>query len=137
MAIGVRSGISARRQFVCALVESAIFAFTYMGASLVRLGGDVDSWLTKDLLVTKSVVAAAVFGLSFYYHDLYDNFAFRRRLELFLRVSQAFAAGTVLLTLLFYVVPPLEMSRSGLLFYVPTALFAVLVWRGVFVWAYA
>lgn len=127
--------VSSPRQALCALVESAILVVTFLVAVTVHdrwTPGDLSEW---RLVIPKAVLSALAMGLCLYYNDLYEDFALRRRVELFLRVGQSFGVGTLLLALTYYLAPPLRVGRSILFLHVPMALAGVLIWRGVFIWA--
>ena len=126
---------TSRPQFLCALAEAAIILLSFIAASMLRFQGDIHDFLDMEFVVLKAVLVALVFSMTLYYHDLYENFALRWRLEFFLRISQAFAVGTLVLALVFYVLPQLGVGRGILLLQVPMALGGVLLWRGLFLWA--
>ncbi len=108
---------------LCALAESAILVGAFVGAVLVRF-----EHLNYRQLPFKALLSALVVQLCFYYTDLYEESSFRWRVELFLRLAQAFVIAAILLSLVFYAAPVLTVGR-GLL-----AIFAVLGLAGVFVW---
>ena len=121
-----------RRQVLCALGESAILVSSLLAAVVLRLGWDAH----EVLLIPKAILCALVLQLCLYYGDLYEDFAIRRRVELFLRISQAFLVGTLILTLVYFIFPAFLVGRGILLIYLPLALAGVLAWRSAFRWAW-
>lgn len=132
---GVVLPVSSPRQALCAFVEAGIVVASFVAAVLLRFASDPQDLLHQKLLVPKAALSAFAIALCLYYNDLYEDFALRRRVELFLRVGQSFAVATLLLALTYYLVPVMEVGRGILLIHLPTALVGVLLWRGVFFWA--
>jgi len=123
------------RQVLCAIAEAAIVVVTLLVAVEIHHAWHPANHSELRLLVPKALLSAVVMGLCLYYNDLYEYFALRRRVELFLRIGQSFGVGTLLLALTYYLVPPLEVGRRVLFLHVPMALAGVLIWRGLFSWA--
>jgi sugar transferase (PEP-CTERM system associated) len=108
---------------------------TFLTAVSLRYAWNPEDLSSQRMVIPKVILSALVIGLCLYFNDLYEDFALRRRIELYVRVGESFAVGTLLLVVTYYLVPPLEVGRSILLLHLPMALAAVLVWRGVFLWA--
>jgi sugar transferase (PEP-CTERM system associated) len=123
------------RQALCAIAESAIVVVTFLVAVEIHHAWHPGNQSELRLVVPKALLSAVVMGLCLYYNDLYEYFALRRRVELFLRIGQSFGVGTLLLALTYYLVQPLKVGRSVLFLHVPMALVGVLIWRGLFSWA--
>jgi FlaA1/EpsC-like NDP-sugar epimerase len=67
-----------------------------------------------------------------YYFDLYDTSILSNRREVLTRLVQVLGVGCILLALVYYVYPPLELGRG--IFLIGLALVAVilLLWRRLF-----
>jgi sugar transferase (PEP-CTERM system associated) len=125
------SATSSLRPLLCAAVEAVILTLSVM-ASAVRLAADHS--VEPRMLVARALVIAVILQLCLYYNDLYEDFAWRRRVELFVRVGQSFAVGVVVLTLTYYAVPLLDVGRRVLAVYLPLSFVAIVSWRFVFRW---
>jgi sugar transferase (PEP-CTERM system associated) len=122
------------RQALFLLIESAILFAVLLLAVLSRFAahqtllGD-DQWLVPKILLTTLVVQ-----LCFYYCDLYDDRVMRWRTEFFVRLGKALLAATLLLALVYYLLPALKFGRGILLVYLPLAMLAILLWRTLHQW---
>jgi sugar transferase (PEP-CTERM system associated) len=112
--------------------ETALLLGAFFLAGFVRLGDDLWSY---ELLLPKAVLCVAILQLSLYYGELYD-FRARRRTELFLKLGQCVAAGTVALAVVFFAVPALVVGRGIFGLFVPFALLALLGWRLLVGWTW-
>ena len=94
---------------------------SFLLALYLRLGGDgfVDQIDQRDGLL-KIGLAACVWLVSIYFHDLYDYQILSMRKEMALRTVQAIGVSWVLLAVLYYLVPSLEIGRG-------TALYAIAI----------
>jgi len=81
-----------------------------------------DGWL-------KIALASAVCLLALYSYDLYDYIVMTNRRELLLRLVQSLGIAWVLLSILFYFVPPLLIGRGVSVLSVPMILGLLLGWR--------
>jgi sugar transferase (PEP-CTERM system associated) len=127
-----RSTAAALRPLVCAAVEAALLTLLVLVVAVETSGGGLPE---PRVLVLKALFVAVVLQLCLYYNDLYEVFAWRRRVELFVGVGQSFAAGAAVLTLVYYALPLLDVGRRVLFSYLPVSFVAVVAWRFVFRWA--
>lgn len=124
--------MSPRARGVGIASESVLLLGVFLLAGFVRLGpGEWD----YELLLPKALLCVAVFQLSLFYGDLYDT-RVRRPIELFLRLGQCVAAGTVALAVVFFAVPALVVGRGIFGLFVPFALLALLGWRLLSAWTW-
>jgi sugar transferase (PEP-CTERM system associated) len=126
---------ASNRQTVCALVEFVLLILAFVAAVGIRFyqhpsGRPFD----LHLLWLKAAVSALILQVCMYYTDLYEDSAMRRRVEVLLRFGQAFLFGTLILVLVYYAVPPLQVGRGILLIFLPLSLAAVALWRAFFAW---
>jgi sugar transferase (PEP-CTERM system associated) len=127
--------VVSNRQTVCGLVEFVLLVLAFVAAVGIRFHDDPSGRpFDHNLLWLKAVINALILQVCIYYTDLYEDSAMRRRIEVLLRFAQAFFFGTLILTLVYYVAPPLEVGRGILLIFLPLSLAALLLWRSAFVW---
>jgi sugar transferase (PEP-CTERM system associated) len=117
---------------LCALVEFVLLAGAFFGAAFVRFGADA---FTQELIVVKALVGVLVLQAAFFYGELYENQGMRRRVELFQRLAQCFAAGAVVLIVVTYAFD-IQLGRGVLAMFAAMGFSAVLAWRLVFLWAF-
>lgn len=120
----------------CAAVEFLLLVGSYLGAATLRFGADDGGPFAHPWILAKTLIAALVLQACLYYGELYENRGMRRRVELFLRLSQVFVAGALVLIVLSYALPELLFGRGLLALYLGLAFPAVMAWRLLFVWAY-
>jgi sugar transferase (PEP-CTERM system associated) len=114
------------------LVDITILAVTLWVALAVRLG---DAFPSYEGVLLKGAVFVCALLIGFYYNDLYGGRAPRGTTVLALRVIQGFVTAGVLLALLYYALPDLELGRSVFLLHPPIAFIALLAWRMTYYWA--
>jgi sugar transferase (PEP-CTERM system associated) len=131
---GTQVTTSSVRELVCALVESALLMAMLLLSTAIRFSNEFDEFLEYEGLLSKAILSALVLQLSIYYSDLYEESSFRPRMEPFLRLSQAFAVGAVVLSLVYYLFPAVRVGRGILLIYLPLSLVSLLLWRSAFLW---
>jgi sugar transferase (PEP-CTERM system associated) len=127
--------MSLRARGIGVLSEGVLVFLSFVGAVLIRLGGDLRGTVEHPNLIAKGLLCVAAVALSLYYGDLYDYPA-RRRTELFLRLGQCMALAAVALAVLFFLVPGLRVGRSIFTLFLLLAWSALLVWRLVVLWSW-
>jgi sugar transferase (PEP-CTERM system associated) len=125
---------SSLRPWLCAAGESAILIMALLAATALRSANARKGVLHPDLLVAKALVNALVVQLCFYYNDLYEDVALRQRMELYLRLGKSLLVGAVILMVVYYAVPVLEVGRGIMALYLALAYAAIVAWRVVFAW---
>jgi len=128
--------MSLRARGVGAAIESGILLAVFLLAVVLRFG-DLGALWEYEALLPKAVLCAVVVQLSLYYGELYEFRVFRRRLEVFLRLGQCMAVATVVLTVVFFAVPRLEVGRGIFGIYFPLAWSALLAWRHFLLWTWS
>jgi sugar transferase (PEP-CTERM system associated) len=116
-------------------VETMLLFLVGMAAAYIRLTDDVmwevfnrQGWM-KLLLVTLFI------QLSFYLFDLYDLPATRRYRRVLFNLAKSLGSATVLLSILFYAVPMLELGRGVFLVDLALSFIAIAAWRLVVAWS--
>jgi sugar transferase (PEP-CTERM system associated) len=113
--------------------EACLVGLAFVAAMIARLGAsDASVQLSDEQGLLKIIVVSGTFIASMYYFDLYDTSILSNRRELASRLIQALGSVCILLAILYYVYPPLQLGRG--IFLIGIALVAVilLLWRGLF-----
>src|SRR5262249_21403819 len=128
--LGPMSPSASRLRFaLLVLSETLIIGVSFVLAAALRLGPA--EFASYEFLLPKAFLSAVVLQLCLYYGDLYEEFASPSFLDLFLRLARAFAAGTLILSLIYFGVPDLLVGRGILLIHLPLAFLGTLAWRQV------
>lgn len=104
-------------------------------ALAVRLRAGSFDFAPDAVFWLKGIVTVLAVQLSFYYAEIYDDWALRSRMEFFLRLCQSFVAATFLLTLLYYLAPAVRVEPRTLLLALPLSATGVLAWHTAQRWA--
>jgi sugar transferase (PEP-CTERM system associated) len=113
--------------------EACLVTFAFLVAMLARLGAnDAYIMLNYEQGFPKIVFVSAAFVLCMYYFDLYDSSVLSNRREVLTRVIQVLGTVCILLAVLYYIYPPLQLGRG--IFLIGFVLVAVLLlsWRRLF-----
>ena len=121
------------RTLLLGISEAALVTFGFVVATIARLGQDeatLTLYYQQGLL--KIFAVAAVFIICMYYFDLYDSFICSNQREILTRLVQVFGTVCILMALLYYVFPPLQLGRG--IFLIGFAFVAILLvfWRKLF-----
>ena len=95
---------------VADIVEVAALLVAFFAAVLLRFGEVAE----YPLLVPKALCNTAVIAFCLSYADLFDGFSYRSRLEEALRVVQSLLAAVLLLALVYWTLPALQVGRGVL-----------------------
>jgi sugar transferase (PEP-CTERM system associated) len=101
--------------------EACLVALAFVAATIARLGpNDATLMLGYEQGAAKILVASAAFITCMFYFDLYNSTILRNRQEVLSRLIAVLGAACILLALLYYVYPALQLGRGifaiGLLF---------------------
>src|SRR5689334_10226070 len=123
------------RRFLFVVIESSLLLLCGFFALYVRVLGDTGYELIARRGWLKLIAVTLVIQLSFYLFDLYDLPATRSYRRVIANMAIAMAVATILLSLLFYVVPALSLGRG--IFLVMIAFSAVVIpgWRWLAAWS--
>jgi sugar transferase (PEP-CTERM system associated) len=112
--------------------EVILICLSFALAAVVMLGRDADILLGDERGLLKIAVIAAIYMLCMYYLDLYDSRILTSRHEVLTRLLQVVGLGTVLLTLVYYAYPEIQLGRGisllGLFLLIPV----LMLWRELF-----
>jgi sugar transferase (PEP-CTERM system associated) len=113
--------------------EACLVALAFVAATIARLGpSDASLMLIYEQGAIKIFVVSAAFVTCMYYFDLYDSSILSNRREVLSRLIAMLGTACILLALLYYVSPALELGRG--IFAIGFLLVAVvlLLWRRLF-----
>jgi sugar transferase (PEP-CTERM system associated) len=121
------------RTLFLGISEACLVTAAFLIATIVRLGdSDAGLMLRYEQGFLKIVVVSGVVMACMYYFDLYDSAILSNRREVLTRIVQVLGTVCVLLAMLYYVYPPLELGR-GIFLIGFTFLTALLfLWRRLF-----
>jgi sugar transferase (PEP-CTERM system associated) len=122
------------RSVALAAFETMLIVVAITAAAFIRFGGRAPEFIVVDDGIFKILIVAAVLQACLYYADLYDVRTLADRRELFVRLVQALAAASFVLSGVYYLLPSLIIGRGVILL---AALFLVTLipsWRFIFEW---
>lgn len=105
-------------------------AFTL--ALIARAGRDADLVFEDEHGVYKIALVAAVYLLCMYYLDLYDTKILTNRHEILTRILQVLGFGTIVLAVVYYSFPGVQLGRGTFLLGLLFALPCLVLWREAF-----
>lgn len=121
------------RTLFLGISEACLVTLAFVAATIARLGAnDAGLMLNYEQGFLKISVVAVMFIICMYYFDLYDSSILANHREVITRVIQVLGTVCILLAVLYYVYPPLELGRG--IFLIGFVLVAVLLlfWRRLF-----
>ena len=123
------------RRFLFILIESSLLLLCGFFALYVRVLGDTSFELIERRGWLKLIAVTLVIQLSFYLFDLYDLPKTRSYRRVVTNMAIAMGVATLLLSLLFYLVPALSLGRG--IFLVMMAFSAAVIpsWRLLAAWS--
>src|ERR1700681_871 len=105
----------------------------FVAATVTRLGAnDASLMLNYEQGFLKILVVSAAFIICMYYFDLYDSSILTNHREVVTRVIQVLGTVCILLALLYYIYPPLELGRGIFLVGFILVSMLLLCWRRLF-----
>ena len=101
---------------------------------MARLGtSDAAVMLRYEQGFLKIAIISATFVTCMYYFDLYDSSILTNRREILTKLIQVLGTVCVLLAILYYLYPPLELGRGNILIGFSLVGLMLLLWRRLFV----
>jgi len=121
------------RTLFLGISEAFLVAFAFVAATVVRLGtSDATLMLNYEQGFLKILIVACVFIVCMYYFDLYDSLVLSNRREVLTRLVQVLGTVCIVLALLYYAFPKLQLGRGIFLIgFLLVGLF-VFLWRRLF-----
>ena len=123
------------RRLFLVIIETFLLLVIGFAATNVRMRGDTSYELFSRRGWMKVLLVMFVIQLAFYLFDLYDLRVTRSYRRVITNLAMALVAATVLLSILFYALPMLQLGRG--IFLVAIAFVAILIpaWRLMVAWS--
>jgi sugar transferase (PEP-CTERM system associated) len=121
------------RTILLGFSDACLVTLAFLVATIVRLGmTDAGVMLTYEQGVLKIAVISSVFMTSMYFFDLYESSILNNPREVLTRIIQALGTVCIILAVLYYIYPPVELGRG--IFVIGITLMALLLffWRRLF-----
>ena len=121
------------RTLFLGISEACLIGLAFVAATIARLGmNDATLMLNYEQGFAKIFVVAAAFIMCMYYFDLYDSSIIRNHREVLTRVIQTLGTVCILLAVLYYFYPPLELGRGIFLVGFIFVALLLFLWRRLF-----
>ncbi len=121
------------RTLFLGISEACLIALSFVAAAIVRLGTNDASLMLDDKQGLLRILAlCGVFLVCMYYFDLYDSSIVSNRREVLSRLVQALGTVCILVALVYYLDPPLELGRGVTLIGVVIVAIILGLWRVLF-----
>jgi sugar transferase (PEP-CTERM system associated) len=122
-----------RRTLLLGISEGCLIALSFVAAAIVRLGtNDANVMLRYELGFLKIITLSGAFIVCMYYFDLYDTSILSNRREVLSRLIQVLGTMCILLAVVYYLYPPLELGRGIILLGLFIVVVMLTMWRGLF-----
>jgi sugar transferase (PEP-CTERM system associated) len=122
------------RTVVLGFSEACLVTLAFVSAAVARLGtSDAAVMLRYERGFLKIAIISATFVTCMYYFDLYDSSILTNRREILTKLIQVLGTVCVLLAILYYVYPSLELGRGICLIGFSLVGLILLLWRRLFV----
>jgi sugar transferase (PEP-CTERM system associated) len=113
--------------------EACLVIVAFVAATVARLGtNDASLMLSYEQGFVKIFVVSGAFITCMYYFDLYDSSVLSNQREVLTRVIQVLGTVCILLAVLYYVYPPLQLGRGIFLIGFILVTMLLLAWRRLF-----
>src|SRR6267378_5696528 len=123
------------RRLFLVIVDAALLFAAALTATQIRYGSESADILFNQRGWMKIVMLAVVIQLAFYLFDLYDLPATRRYRQVIINMVIALSVASVLLSILSYVLPVLQLGRGVFLLAVILIVGVIPAWRLVVAWS--
>ncbi|MEK6286609.1 MAG: TIGR03013 family XrtA/PEP-CTERM system glycosyltransferase [Acidobacteriota bacterium] len=123
------------RRLFLVIAETVLLFSAALTATHIRFGSESSDVLFSQRGWMKLVMLTVVIQLAFYLFDLYDLPATRRYRRVIINLLIALGVATVLLSIVFYIVPALQLGRGVFLVDIALILAIIPAWRLVVAWS--
>jgi FlaA1/EpsC-like NDP-sugar epimerase len=125
------------RAFICFCIESLIVITAVLLSAVMRLS--VGNPIVENSLpyVPDALLIALMCQICMYYADLYDFRAALSSSKLFIKLLQSLATATVVLAMLFYLVPSAIIGRGVLSLSLILSFCLLMGWRLLYQWLFS
>ncbi|HET8674753.1 MAG TPA: hypothetical protein VFO63_03110 [Blastocatellia bacterium] len=123
------------RRLSLVMAETMLLLVVGLTAAYLRLAHNLSYELSERQGWMKLILTTFVIQLSFYLFDLYSLPATRDYRRVVINLAKALGAATVLLAILFFALPVLELGRGVFLVNLGLTFVAVAAWRKLVAWS--
>lgn len=121
------------RTLLLGVSEALWVGIAFVAATIARLGADdARLMLNYERGFLKIAIVAGIFIICMYYFDLYDSLVFSNQREVFTRLVEVFGTVCILLAVLYYAFPSLQLGRGIFLIGFVLVALVLLLWRRLF-----
>lgn len=121
------------RTLLLGVSEAFLVALAFMAATIARLGtSEASLMLNYEQGFLKILVVSVVFIMCMYYFDLYDSIVLSNRREVVTRLVQVLGTVCILLAVLYYAIPNLQLGRGIFMIGLAMVTLALFAWRRLF-----
>ena len=121
------------RTLFLGISEALLVTTAFVIATFARLGAsDANLMLNYEQGFLKISVVAVIFILCMYYFDLYDSLVLSNRREVLTRLVQVLGTVCIMLALLYFAIPTLQLGRGIFVMGFVLVAFLLFVWRRLF-----
>src|ERR1700689_52893 len=122
-----------RRTLFLGISEACLVALAFVAATIARLGKtDASLMLRYEQGFVKILVLTGTFIVCMYYFDLYDSSILSNRREVLIRLVQVLGTMCILVALVYYIDPLLELGRGITLIGLLIVAVILALWRALF-----
>ena len=122
------------RRLILVVSETVLLLLVGTAAAYIRVD-DIHYEILRNDGLRKLMLVTLFIQLAFYLFDLYDLPATRSYRRVLLNLAKSLGAATVLLSILFFAIPVLEMGRGVFLVTLALAFAVIAAWRLVVAWS--
>jgi sugar transferase (PEP-CTERM system associated) len=121
------------RTLVLGISEGCLVVLSFAAAAIVRLGtNDATLMLQYEQGFFRILILSGAFILCMHYFDLYDSSILGNRREVLTRLVQVLGTMCILIAVVYYFYPPLELGRGVFLIGLLFVAIILTLWRGLF-----
>ena len=121
------------RTLFLGISEAFLVALAFLAATIARLGtSDASLMLNYEQGFWKILIVSVAFIMVMYYFDLYDSIVLSNRREVITRLVQVLGTVCILLAVLYYAIPSLQLGRGIFLLGLGIVTLVLFGWRRLF-----
>jgi sugar transferase (PEP-CTERM system associated) len=120
-----------KRTLLLVVCESLLILGSLLLATCLRFmnGAVIQDYLSEPRNWLRFVLVTTICQMSLYYNDLYDLGAIKNRSALLVRSLRAVGITLLVLSVFYYLVPPVRLERGIVGLVAPTAIVLIVGWR--------
>ena len=107
---GSRQSLS---DLIFALIDCFLTLAGVFGGIFIRFSNDMDIFFRDPYPVARIMLVLFLIQMGFYYSGLYDSRLYEKRKKMFILLLESFGASSILLFVIYYLIPPLGIGRGA------------------------